>query len=570
MSTDATADTVAAWVAQVVSLTRSYETLTPTAMNIAVELLHSIVKSSATLKLPSDVVVGVLGACDALAQAVLFNNPTASSHSVGPVVQDLMGLMEQFSSLALGQMNAMQYDSTLTSYQTFKSIAAVKSVVTSGSSSSSSSSVTVNIPPTATESLANTAQASVALTNIASGVTNVKIGLVETKAHLFNVTQSPQSRRRLSTSNLWQSSESVTSNLVKVVLPDVTVCGDASTSACAVTVTLPTVTTETYVDGAASASVFTTTCSIGSTKTVTNTCPDGTVLTTVCTGGSVAYTYTQTCPWLVVAPTCGRIVADSSSTLDVATDVCTVVSFTTASITCSCTVPKTTLVSDFTSSASVARRLTSADDDGVSGSGSVQLASVTTTNRLTAAAVTVYLSAAPSYRPTPAPSTATPTYEPTRIPTAYPTFEPTYAPTGVPTPLPSPTPTEVGWLSPSIAPSTLTPTAEPSFKPTYEPTFEPSRKPTELPTPKPTAEPSTAKPSPSPTTHVRPFPLPFSFFCFFFFFFFFFYTCVCILFDILTLITHSLTQSLSHSIIFSNRPHDQQSGLSLCVKPSWV
>ena len=511
-STDATADTVTAWTAQVVSLTRSYETLTPTAMKIAVELLHAIVKSSATLQLPSGDVVGVLGVCDALAQAVLLNNPTASSHTVGPVVQELVGLMEKYSSLALGQMNAMQYDSILTSYQTFKSISAVKSVVTS--SSDGTSSITVTVPPTATESLANTVQASVALTNIVSGVANVKVGLVETKAHLFNATQTPHSRRRLSTSNSWQSSLSVTSNLIKVVLPDLTVCGSTSTSACAFTVTLPTVTSETYVNGAATATVFTTTCNIGVANTVTNTCPDGTVLTTVCTGGAVAYTYTQTCPWLVVAPTCGRVVADSSSTLDMATDVCTTVSFTTASITCSCTLSLTTLSSDYISSSSVARRLSSADDDAASGSGSVQLASVTTTNRLTAAAVTVYLSGAPTYRPTPTPSTATPSFEPTLILTAYPTFEPTKFPTFEPTPLPSPTPTQIGWLSPSIAPSTLTPSSEPTYKPSYEPTFEPSGKPSQEPTPIPTAEPSTAKPTPSPTTHVRSFLLVCSFLAF--------------------------------------------------------
>ena len=101
-STDATADTVTAWVAQLVSLTRSYETLTPISMNIAVQLLQAIVTNADHLQLSSAVVVDVLGTCDALAQAVLLNNPTASSHTVGPVVQKLMGLMEKYSSLALG------------------------------------------------------------------------------------------------------------------------------------------------------------------------------------------------------------------------------------------------------------------------------------------------------------------------------------------------------------------------------------------------------------------------------------------------------------------------------------
>ena len=502
-STDATADTITAWVAQVVSLTQSYETLTPTSINIAVELLHAIVTNAAHLQLPSAVVEGVLGACDALAQAVLLNNPTtASSHTVGPVVQELMGLMEKYSSLTLGQMNAMQYDSTHTSYQTFKSISSVKSVIQDGDTSN----ITVHVPPTATESLANTVQASVAITNIVSGVTNVKVGLVETKAHLFNATQTPHARRRLSTSNSWQSSTSVTSNLVKVVLPDVTVCGSTSTSACDVLITLPTVTTETYVNGASAATVFTTTCNIGVSNTVTNTCPDGTVLTTVCNGGTVAYTNTQTCPWLVVAPTCGRIVADSSSTLDVATDVCTTVSYTTTSITCSCTLSLTTLSSDYISSSHATRRLSSADDDSGSSSGSVQLASVTTTKRLTTAAVIVYLSAAPTFRPTPIPTTASPSNEPTFVPTGYPSLDPTLYPTMEPTPLPSPTPTQIGWLSPSIAPSTLTPTSEPSYKPSYLPTFEPTPIPTQEPTAKPTALPTTAKPSPAPTTSVR---LPF-------------------------------------------------------------
>ena len=546
-STDATADTVTAWVAQVVSLTRSYETLTPSAMNIAVELLQAILKNSATLQLPSAVVVGVLGACDALAQAVLLNNPTASSHTVGPVVQQLMGLMEKYSSLSLGQMNAMQYDSTLTSYQTFKSISAVKSVVTS--SNDGTSSITITVPTTATESLANTLQASVALTNIVAGVANVKVGLVETKAHLFNVTQTPQSRRRLSTSNLWQSSLSVTSNLVKILLPDVTVCESTSSSACAVTVTLPTVTTETYDNGAtaATAAAWTATCNIGATNTLTNptACPDGSYLTTVCIGGAVAYTYTQTCPWLVVAPTCGRIVAGSSSTLDVATDVCTTVSFTAASATCSCSLSMTSLLTDIS---------------GSSNAGSVQLASVTTTSRLTTAAVVVYLSAAPTVSPTAAPSTITPTYEPSYLPTASPSFEPTASPsasptanptvkptpkpscaptlnpttlptveptTSVPSYLPTASPTESGWASPTIAPSTLSPTYEPTYSPTYlptpipsnepsflptqepsykpsdSPTFKPTKKPTEEPTAIPSAEPTTAKPSPSPTTHVR-------------------------------------------------------------------
>ena len=449
VSSDATTDTVAAWTAQVVSLTRSYETLTPTGMKIAVELLQAIVTNSATLSLPSANVMGVLGACDALAQAVLFNNPTASSHTVGPVVQQLMGLMEKFSSLALGQMHAMQYDSTLTSFQTFKSISAVKSVVTN---SVGSRSVSVSVPSTATEDLANKLQATVEFNNVPSGTTDVKVGLVETKAHLFNATQTPQSRRRLSTSTSWQSSASVTSNLVKVVLPDLTVCGDSDV--CAVTVTLPTVTTEIYANGAAAAATWTATCSIGVTETLSNSvpCPDGSILKTVCSGGPVAYTYTQTCPWLVVAPTCGRIVAGSSSTLNVATDVCTTVSFTASSVMCSCSLSVTTLASD---------------NSGSSSAGSVQLASVTTTSRLTAVAVRVFLSAAPTFSPTPTP-TAQPTYEPT-------------------TSIPSTTPTVFGWLSPTEKPTT--------FKPTKFPTYSPTCKPTQAPT---TAVPSYS-PTPEPT-----------------------------------------------------------------------
>ena len=446
-STDATADTVTAWVAQVVSLTRSYETLTPAAINIAVVLLQAIVTNAAHLQLPSVNVVGVLGACDALAQALLLNNPTASSHTVGPVVQQLMGLMEKYSSLGLGQMNAMQYDSTLTSYQTFKSISAVKSVVTD---SSGSRSVAVSVPSTATESLANTPQATVVLHNVPSGTTDVKVGLVETKAHLFTATQIPHSRRRLSTSTSWQSSAAVTSNLVKIVLPDVAVCGDGDI--CTVSVTLPTVTTETYANDAATATVFTTTCNIGQPQNVTNTCPDGSTLSTVCSGVSPAYTYTQTCPWLVVAPTCGRIVAGSSSTLNVATDVCTTLSFTAASATCSCSLSVTTLLRD---------------NSGSSNAGSVQLASVTTTSRLTAAAVRVFLSAAPTYFSTP-------------IPTAQPTNEPISS-------IPSTSPTVVGWLSPTPYPTTFKPTKYPTYSPTCKPTQEPT---TAMPTYSPTPEPT--------------------------------------------------------------------------------
>ena len=480
VSSDATADTVTAWTAQVVSLTRSYETLTPASMNIVVELLQAILADSTHLQLPSAVVVGVLGACDALAQAVLLYNPTtASSHTVGPVVQQLMGLMEKYSSLALGQMNAMQYDSTLTSYQTFKSISAVKSIVTD---SSGSRSVAVSVPLTATESLANTLQATVVLNNVPSGTANVKIGLVETKAHLFNATQTPQSRRRLSTSNSWQSSAAVTSNLVKVVLPDVTVCGDGDV--CSVTVTLPTVTTEIYANGAVSAQVFTTTCNIGQPQTVINTCRDGSTLSTDCNGASPAYTYTQTCPWLVVAPTCGRIVAGSSSTLNVVTDVCSTVSFTATSATCSCSMSTNTLLYD---------------SSGSSNAGSVQLASVTTTSRHTAVAVQVFLSAAPTYFPTP-------------IPTVEPTNEPT-------TSIPSTTPTTPGMISPTCEPTTFKPTKYPTYSPTCKPTqeptnavpsYSPSLEPTHPtyaptmepthPTYSPTAVPSTVSPTVTPST----------------------------------------------------------------------
>ena len=484
VSSDATADTVTAWVAQVVSLTRSYETLTPAALNIAVKLLQAIVTNAAHLQLPSAFIVGVLGACDALAQALLINNPTASSHSVGPVVQQLMGLMEKYSSLVLGQMNAMQYDSTLTSYQTFKSISAVKSVVTD--STTGSRSVAVSVPLTATESLANIPQATVVLINVPAGTTNVKVGLVETKAHLFNATQTPHSRRRLSTSNSWQSSTAVTSNLVKVVLPDVTVCGDGDM--CTVSVTLPTVTTETYLNGAAAAAAaaWTATCNIGATNTLTNptACPDGSYLTTVCSGGASAYTYTQTCPWLVVAPTCGRIVAGSSSTLNVATDVCTTVSFTATSATCSCSLSVSSLLTD---------------NSGSSNAGGVQLASVTTTSRLTAAAVRVFLSGAPSYFPTPVPSVA-PTNaplssKPSTSPTVFgwdsPTREPTtFKPTKYPTYSPTCKPTQ----EPTTAVPTYEPTPEPTH-PTYEPTLEPTH-----PTYKPTAVPSTVSPTLAPST----------------------------------------------------------------------
>ena len=434
VSSDATADTVTAWTAQVVSLTRSYETLTSTAMKNAVELLQAIVTNAATLQLPSTNVVGVLGACDALAQALLFNNPSASSHTVGPVVQQLMGLLQDYSSLVLGQMNAMQYDSALTSYQTFKSISAVKSVVTD---SSGGRSVAVSVPSTATESLANTPQATVVLTNVPAGTTNVKVGLVETKAHLFNATQTPHSRRRLSTSTSWQSSSSVTSNLIKIVLPDVSVCGDSGL--CTVTVTLPTVTTETYTDGAAAAAAaaWTVTCNIGQPQTMTKTCPDGSTLTTVCSGASPAYTYTQTCPWLVVAPTCGRIVAGSSSTLNMATDICTTVSFTAASATCSCSVSVTTLLTD---------------NSGSSNAGSVQLASVTTTSRLTAAAVQVFLSAAPTYMPTSEPTN--PTGQPSLQPSSQPSAQPSRQPNSFPSAQPS---------------------AQPSMQPSRQPSQQPTR-----------------------------------------------------------------------------------------------
>ena len=468
-STDATADTVTAWTAQVVSLTRSYETLTPASMNIAVELLQAIVINADHLQLPSAVVVGVLGACDALAQAVLLNNPTtASSHTLGPVVQQLMGLMEKYVSLALGQMNAMQYDSTLTSYQTFKNINCVKSVITD---SSGSRSVAVSVPSTATESLANTPQTTIVFNNIPSGTKDMKIGLVETKAHLFNATQTPHSRR-LSTSNSWQSSSAVTSNLVKVVLPDVTVCGDSDT--CSVTVTLPTITSETYANGAATATVFTTTCNIGQPQTVINTCPDGSTLSTVCSGASPAYTYTQTCPWLVVAPTCGRVVAGSSSTLNVVTDVCTTVSFTTTSATCSCSLSTNTLLTD---------------SSGSSNAGSVQLASVTTTSQLTAAAVQVFLSGAPTYRPSPIPTSV-----PTNIPiSSIPTNEPT-------TLIPSTTPTVYGWLSPTREPTTFKPTYYPTYSPTCKPTQEPTTAiPSYSPTFRSTQEPTTSSPTFLPT-----------------------------------------------------------------------
>ena len=481
-STDATADTLTAWVTHMVSLTRSYETLTPAAMNIAVKLLQTIVTDAAHLQLPSTNVVGVLGACDALAQAVLLNNPTASSHTVGPVVQQLMGLMEKYSSLSLGQMNAMQYDSTLTSYQTFKSIAAVKSVVTD---SSGSRSVAMSVPLTATESLANTPQATVVLTNVPAGTTNVKVGLVETKAHLFNATQTPHSRRRLSTSNSWQSSTAVTSNLVKIVLPDVTVCGDGDM--CTFSVTLPTVTTETYVNGAAAATAaaWTATCNIGATNTLTNpiACPDGSYLTTVCSGGASAYTYTQTCPWLVVAPTCGHIVAGSSNTLDVATDVCITVSFTAASATCSCSLSVTTLLTDIS---------------GSSNAGSVQLASVTTTSRLTAAAVRVYLSGAPTFSPTPIPTTQ-PTNEPI---SSEPSTSPTVFGWLVPTPKPTTfKPTKYPTYSPTCKPTQVPTTAMPTYSPTPEPThptYEPSMEPTH-PTYEPTAVPSTVAPPLAPS-----------------------------------------------------------------------
>ena len=94
---------------------------------------------------------------------------------------------------------------------------------------------------------------------------------------------------------------------------------------------------------------------------------DGSTLSTVCSGASPAYTYTRTYPWLVVA--------GSSSTLNVATDVCTTVSYTATSATCSCSLSVTSFLTD---------------NSGSSDAGSMQLASVTTTSRLTAVAVRVF------------------------------------------------------------------------------------------------------------------------------------------------------------------------------------
>ena len=89
------------------------------------------------------------------------------------------------------------------------------------------------------------------------------------------------------------------------------------------------------------------------------------------------------------------------------------------------------------------------------------------TSRLTAVAVRVFLSAAPTFSPTP-------------VPTAQPTNEPT-------TSIPSTTPTVLGWLTPAREPTTFKPTKFPTYSPTCKPTQEPTTAvPSYSPTPEPT------------------------------------------------------------------------------------
>jgi len=67
-ASDTTTDTVAGWTAQISSLTQSYATLTPTAVQAALSVLQTILGGASTLAVPYSTVVAALGACDALLQ----------------------------------------------------------------------------------------------------------------------------------------------------------------------------------------------------------------------------------------------------------------------------------------------------------------------------------------------------------------------------------------------------------------------------------------------------------------------------------------------------------------------
>ena len=343
---DASLDTVTSYVSSATSLTQNYGELDSNSTQLLATIINSILSQSALLSLPYDSVSNVLLAIDGIILALLKNDGTAA------LTVTTSSLLQSYSNLVLNQMVNSQFDVSAL-YETFRSLNSVQTV--------SNGAISLTSSVTSQESLVGLQPNSISL-QTASDVTDVKLGMVVMRSLSFGSSMALE----------------VHSDPLIVTLPDLTVCAD---SGCGFDVTMQTVDDATYIDGSTTVKSFTTVCN-SSAYHVTYQCANGLNVTNICHGRPS--TVTNTCPYLLTKPTCGRI--SSSATAD---DVCTMVSYTDTATTCRCTVPN----SYFSS-----RRLQTAFPHGFSDSfatigGTLVLATITNTQIISP----------PTSSPTPAP-----------------------------------------------------------------------------------------------------------------------------------------------------------------------
>ena len=293
---DASLDTVTSYISSAASLTQNYGELSSNSTQLLAIVINSILSQSALLSLPYDSISNVLSAIDGIVLALLKNGGTAA------LTVTTSSLLQSYSNLVLSQMVNSQFDVSAL-YESFRSLNSVQTV--------SNGAITLMSSVTSQESLVGLQPNSISL-QTASDITNVKLGMVV--------------MRSLSLGSSLASK--VHSDPLIVTLPDLTVC---ASSGCGFTVIMQTVDNATYIDGSSTVKAFTTACN-STAYHMTYQCANGLNVTNVCHGKPS--TVTNTCPYLLTKPTCGRIL--SSVTAD---DVCTMVSYTGTSTTCQCTVP---------------------------------------------------------------------------------------------------------------------------------------------------------------------------------------------------------------------------------------
>jgi len=296
-------DVVQAWISSLGVLLQVESELTDAATDAAIEITNMILTSAASVGIPADQVVEVLASLDVLVQRATQSTSTGRRRLTDTTFDAVKSSLLAYTTSVMTSMAEGQSDIVEIQSQFRYSIR---------SQATSSGSVSLSTPVSAAEIVAGVTDVARADISVDSSYASSMVaGIVELKAIQF-------------------TGVNVTTNPLYVMVNDLMSC--SSTGACTVELSINTLAAQTYVDNISTDEIIDSCERDGNVVVNTHSCPFGNSdLTTTCTGDST-YEITSTCDMNLVRPSCERIVG--AALLD---DVCSLVSYTTTSTVCSCT-----------------------------------------------------------------------------------------------------------------------------------------------------------------------------------------------------------------------------------------